>query len=200
VLGTRDRSWGVRPIGMSDPQMVAPPRMPQFYWLWAPLNFADRFMLYHNNADENGTPWNTASVMGALGEAKPVHMARCESQVVYKPGTRHAKTTVIQTVDPDGGKWRAELATRTHFYMSGIGYGHPEWGHGMFRGDNALGYDTFELASVNENDPRYQHIQAIVDARLTGPDGTREGMGILEQLAIGAFRPHGLTGIFDPAP
>jgi hypothetical protein len=200
VLGTRDRSWGVRPVGMSDPQMVAPPRMPQFYWLWAPLNFADRFMLYHNNADENGTPWNTASVLGALGEAKPVHMARCESQVVYKAGTRHAATTVIDTVDPDGSKWRAELTTRYHFYMSGIGYGHPDWGHGMFRGDNALGYDTLALAGVNENDPRYQHIQAIVDARLTGPDGTREGMGILEQLAIGAFKPHGLTGIFDPAP
>ncbi|HEX3059525.1 MAG TPA: hypothetical protein VHP62_09205, partial [Usitatibacter sp.] len=44
VLGTRDRSWGVRPIGLSDPQMVAPPRMPQFYWLWAPINFEDRFM------------------------------------------------------------------------------------------------------------------------------------------------------------
>jgi len=200
VLGTRDRSWGVRPIGLSDPQMVAPPRMPQFYWLWAPLNFEDRFMLYHNNADENGTPWNTASVLGGLGEATPVHMARCESQIIYKPGTRHAQSAVIETVDPDGGKWRAELTTLSHFYMSGIGYGHPEWGHGMYRGDNALGYDTLDLASVNENDPRYQHIQALVNARLTGPDGTREGVGILEQLAIGAFKPHGLTGIFDPAP
>jgi hypothetical protein len=70
----------------------------------------------------------------------------------------------------------------------------------MYRGDNSLGYDTLDLANVNENDPRYQHIQALVSARLTGPDGTREGMGILEQLVIGAYKPHGLTGIFDPAP
>jgi hypothetical protein len=200
VLGTRDRSWGVRPIGMSDQQMVAPPRMPQFYWLWAPLNFADRFMLYHNNADADGRPWNTASVLGRLGDAAPVHMARCESQIVYRPGTRHAQSAVIEAVAPDGGAWRAELSMRLQFYMSGIGYGHPDWGHGMYRGDNALGYDTLDLAGVNENDPRYQHIQALVDARLTGPDGTHQGMGILEQLAVGAFKPHGLTGIFDPAP
>ncbi len=47
IVGTRDRSWGVRPIGLGDPQAVAPPRPPQFYWLWSPLNFSDRFMLEH---------------------------------------------------------------------------------------------------------------------------------------------------------
>ncbi|HWA88447.1 MAG TPA: hypothetical protein VG889_00315 [Rhizomicrobium sp.] len=195
VLGTRDRSWGVRPIGLPDPQMVAPPRMPQFYWLWAPLNFEDRFMLYHNNADGEGVPWNTAAVVGALGDAKPMHTSDCRSSIVYKSGTRHAKSAAIEA-----GPWRAELTTRYHFYMSGIGYGHPEWGHGIYRGDDALGYDTLALASVNENDPRYQHIQAIVDARLTGPGVDRSGMGVLEQLVVGQFAPHGLTGIFDPAP
>ena len=70
VLGTRDRSWGVRPIGLADPQGVAPPRPPQFYWLWAPLNFPDRFMLYHLNAEASGKPWNTASVLGELDEAE----------------------------------------------------------------------------------------------------------------------------------
>jgi hypothetical protein len=195
VLGTRDRSWGVRPIGLSDPQGVAPPRLPQFYWLWAPLNFADRFMLYHNNADADGVPWNSAAVVGAPGDAKPMHTRDCRSTIAYKPGTRHAAGAVIEA-----GPWRAELTAKSHFYMSGVGYGHPEWGHGMYRGDDALGYDTLELASVNENDPRYQHIQAIVGARLTGPDGARDGIGVLEQLVVGPFAPHRLTGIFDPAP
>jgi hypothetical protein len=26
------------------------------------------------------------------------------------------------------------------------------------------------------------------------------GVGILEQLVVGAFEPHGLKGVFDPAP
>jgi hypothetical protein len=75
---------------------------------------------------------------------------------------------------PDGGAWRAELTPRFNFYMSGIGYMHPEWGHGHYKGENALGYDTYDLASVNENDPRFWHVQAFCTARLIGPrDGTR---------------------------
>jgi hypothetical protein len=185
---------------VGDPQGVAPPRMPQFYWLWAPLNFADRFMLYHRNADADGTPWNTASVLGGLGDAKAMHMASCASKIVYKPGTRHAQGAIIEAINPDGAQWRAELTPRFNFYMAGIGYMHPEWGHGMYRGENALGYDTYDLATLNENDPRFQHVQAFVTAKLFGPDGEREGAGVLEQLVVGAYTPHGLTGIFDPAP
>ena len=66
-------------------------------------------MLYHNNANGDGTPWNTASVIGTLDEAPPVHMTSCASKIVYKSGTRHAKTAVIETIDPKGGQWRAEL-------------------------------------------------------------------------------------------
>ena len=200
VLGTRDRSWGVRPIGMSDPQGAAPPRPPQFYWLWAPLNFPDRFMLYHRNANADGVAWNTAAVLGGLNDAPATHMASCTSQIAYKPGTRHAKSAIVQAIDANGAQWRAELTPRFQFHMSGIGYMHPQWGHGMYRGDNALGYDTYDLAALDENEPRFQHVQAFVTARLFGPDIERVGAGVLEQLVIGAYEPHGLSGIFDPAP
>ena len=200
VLGTRDRSWGVRPIGMPDAQPVAPLRLPQFYWLWAPLNFDDRFMLYHNNADGSGKPWNTASVMGGLGDALPVHMARCHSQIEYASGTRHAKRAVIDAIDPDGGEWRAELTPLFNFYMSGLGYGHPEWGHGMYKGEIALGYDVLEFAKLNPMDPRFLHVQAIVKANLQGPRTDRKGMGTLEQLVVGPFAPAGFKDILDPAP
>ena len=41
------------------------------------------------------------------------------------------------------------------------------------------------------------HVQALCDATLILPDGsTEEGMGILEQLAIGPH-PSGLVGILD---
>jgi len=200
IVGTRDRSWGVRPVGMQNPQAVAPPRLPQFYWLWSPLNFPDRFMLYHNNADADGKPWNTASVIGRTGEDKPEHMAACWASIDYKSGTRHAKGAVIETRDAKGGEWRAELKPKFNFYMSGIGYGHPEWGHGRYQGEMKVGYDSYRTADVNENEPQFQHIQAICDAHLTGPNVDTRGTGVLEQLVIGAFEPHGLKGIFDPAP
>ena len=200
VLGTRDRSWGVRPIGLADPQSVAPPKPPQFYWLWAPLNFPDRFMLYHINAEASGKPWNTSSALGELGDAEAVKMESCHSAITYKSGTRHAKSAVIDVTDPQGAHWQAELTPRFNFYMSGIGYTHPEWGHGHYKGENALGYDTYDLSTVNENDPRFLHVQAFVTARLAGPDGERVGAGVLEQLVIGPHVPSGFKDILDPAP
>ena len=38
-VGTRDRSWGVRPVGAGDSQPMVPFEMPQFFWLWAPVHF-----------------------------------------------------------------------------------------------------------------------------------------------------------------
>jgi hypothetical protein len=94
-----------------------------------------------------------------------------------------------------------ELTPKYNFYMSGIGYMNPDWGHGHYKGENALGYDEYETAGVNENDPRHLHVQAISHAKLTGPNGlTRDGMGVLEQLIIGPHAPSGFKEVFDLAP
>src|SRR6478735_4963585 len=39
--GTRDRSWGIRPVG-EPPGGATAARPPQIFWLWAPLNFDER--------------------------------------------------------------------------------------------------------------------------------------------------------------
>ncbi|MDE2464628.1 MAG: hypothetical protein KGO02_13055 [Alphaproteobacteria bacterium] len=200
MLGTRDRSWGVRPIGLSDPQPVAPPAPPQFYWLWSPLNFPDRFMLFHINADAAGKPWNNAAVLGELGDAEPKLMAQSSCDVTYKSGTRHAAKAVIRLCDDAGNRWDAELTPRFNFYMSGIGYTHPEWGHGHYKGELAVQYDVYDDSNINEVLPIFLHVQAFVTARLNGPDGERVGAGVLEQLILGPHVPSGLSGILDPAP
>jgi hypothetical protein len=127
-------------------------------------------------------------------------MTRCTSQIDYKSGTRHAKACTIATVDPKGGEWRAELTPQFNFYMSGIGYTHPEWGHGHYKGENALGYDVYELDKIDEKIPLYWHVQAFSTVRLSGPGIERTGAGVLEQLVIGAHAPSGFTGLMDVAP
>jgi hypothetical protein len=199
--GTRDRSWGVRPVGAPDSQAVAPPPTPQFFWLWAPMNFDDCITLYHNNADANGASWNTHAVLSATGDALPLHMAGCSSELQFKSGTRHAKGATIRMTDAAGASYRIDLQPKWNFYMSGLGYMHPEWGHGRYRGELAVSYDVVETAKVNESEGLYQHVQAFSSAKLTGPNGLeRVGHGVLEQLIIGAHAPSGLTGLLDPAP
>ena len=199
-VGTRDRSWGVRPVGAQDSQPVAPPPLPQFYWLWAPMNFDDRITLYHDNSDADGRPWNTAAVMAPTGADGPMHMASCSSQLAFKPGTRHARDATIRFSDADGGDYQIEVKPQWNFYMSGLGYTNPEWGHGHYRGVLAIGYDAFETSKVNESEMHFVHVQAFSTAKLTGPDGfERQGYGVLEQLIIGAHKPSGFRALDDGA-
>lgn len=198
-LGTRDRSWGVRPVGAADSQPPAPPRAPQFYWLWAPMNFDDRITLYHNNADETGRPWNTHAVMAAVGGGVE-HMASCQSRVAYMPGTRHARTATIDMTDAQGLAYSIELRPQWNFYMSGLGYTHPEWGHGRYHGALRVAHDSFETATVDKSAFHFLHVQAFTTATLRGPNGlVREGCGVLEQLVIGPHAPSGFTGLMDVA-
>ena len=93
---------------------------------------------------------------------------------------------------------RSGDATRT-FYMSGLGYMHPVWGHGMDHGPLETAYDVIDLAEVPAVDMLYLHVQALSDAVLTEGDMHHEGMGIVEQLFVGPHQTTGLTGIMDPA-
>jgi hypothetical protein len=198
--GTRDRSWGIRPVGKGDPQAPAPPAPAQFYWLWSPLNFDDAVTLYHVNADAEGVPWNTSGLICGIDGDAPRIMASVSSDVRFKRGTRHASSAEILFVNDDGAETQIELTPQYHFYMSGAGYMHPEWGHGMYRGELDVGYDCFSLDAVDEQDRLHLHVQAFVTATMYGAEGERTGCGVLEQLIIGAHRPSGLTGLLDPAP
>lgn len=200
-LGTRDRSWGIRPVGAPDSQPVAPPALPQFYWLWAPMNFDDRITLYHNNAGADGASWNTRGVVAGLGDAAPEEIGDVSSEVVYRSGTRRAARARLMFRRPGAGAITIEIEPRFHFYMPGIGYMNPEWGHGYFKGELAVGYDTYDLANVDDNSPAFLHIQAFSKATLTLPDGVQKtGAGVLEQLLVGPHAPSGFKELLDPAP
>jgi hypothetical protein len=112
--------------------------------------------------------------------------------VNYLPGTRHAREAEI-LLRTAAGEQRVELQTIYNFYMQGIGYGHPKWGHGMYVGANVSDYESFKLAEVDQSQQLFQHIQAVCRAKL----GAIEGMGILEMLIIGPHAPSGLKGMLD---
>ena len=86
-----------------------------------------------------------------------------------------------------------QLETLYNFYMHGIGYGHPKWGHGYWVGDDVSAYESFKLSDVNEADPMHQHIQAVCRAKF----GSREGMGILEMMILGPHQKSGFKDILD---
>ena len=83
--------------------------------------------------------------------------------------------------------------------MSGLGYFHPEWGHGVYTGHDRTGFDVYDIASIDETAPLHLHVQAFSRARMREAGRVREGIGVLEQLVLGPHEPSGLRELLDPA-
>ena len=204
VLGTRDRSWGVRPVG--EPEGGAPGGTPQFFWLWAPLHFDDLCAHFDVVEDGEGRVENSnGSVIPVLagpadevidyGETIATKMKSVSHRIRWRAGTRRAESAEISLVSYGNEEQVVALEPMLTFQMLGLGYLHPEWGHGRWQGEELVGGEEWKLADLNPLDPRHIHIQELCRARMGG----REGIGILEQLVIGPHRPSGFQGLFDGA-
>lgn len=194
--GTRDRSWGVRPVGASEPQPPPEGNFTQFFWLWTPCNFQDRSLFFHSNDDGAGDPWNRRAVI-ALDGGSEQHFDAATFTADWQSGSRRI---AAMTADLGGGRSLRLTPTGPVFAMSGLGYTHPVWGHGLDHGpDVAIAHDRMAEAERGWGNPLAMHIQALVTAELTDGGSTHRGVGVLEQLFVGPHAPTGLTGLMDPA-
>ncbi len=200
--GTRDRSWGIRPVGKPDPQPA--PMEPQFFWLWTPCNFDATSLYCHTNDDGNGLPWNRRAVVcadaGSTGDGSDFEAPAIAYQ--WAPGGRRIAALGIDLA-PDHRLALTPLrgmGGNGHFYMNGLGYTHPLWGHGIDHGHFDMAYDMIDHAAVADGDYANMHIQALAQAELRTPDAVHRGMGVIEQMFIGPHAASGLAGLFDPHP
>ena len=201
MRGTKDRSWGVRPVGA--PAGAAPDlSLPQLFFLWAPLHFDDvctHFLCFERgNGDRivgsqalldvigpNDPTWNS--------DARIEHLAGTVAEVRWARGLRRSEGATLRMLRHDGREERIELEPLLTFRMRGIGYTHPEWGHGHWHGEEAVGSEEHKVEELDNVELWNIHVQQVMRARW----GDREGLGVLEQLAFGEHQPSGLTGIID---
>lgn len=203
VLGCRDRSWGIRPVG--EPAGGVPAGPPQFFWLWAPLNFNDYCTHFASNEYADGRPWNrSGTILPVLDSpAAPVlvpqgageSMRDTEWHIDWEPGTRRALGATITLIPWRGEAEVIELEPIVTFQMGGLGYLHPKWNHGVWHGELVVEDETWTVADLDPLDRHNVHIQQLVRARW----GERVGLGVLEQLVLGPHEPAGFTGVLDGA-
>ena len=198
--GSRDRSWGIRPVG-ERAATGAPVADPQFFWLWAPINF-ERFSTHFDvNELFDGTRWHesgfVATVAGTEEAGPPEAMRAVDHRIGWRPGTRHVATFEADLVPHVGEPSTVILEPLFDFQMSGLGYAHPEWGHGVWKGELEVGGERWDLPVSDPTAYQHVHVQTIARARTTGGLGEHEGLGVLEQLAIGRHTPTGLEGMLD---
>ena len=197
VWGSRDRSWGIRPTG-EPASSGAPVAPPQFFWLWAPVNFPSLSTHFDVNEYGDASRWHAVGALARADGTPPELMRSVDYRVSWRPGTRWAQHFEYDLVDVHDCVHTIQLEPRAEFQMSGLGYGHPQYGHGMWQGESVVAAERITLPVAAPCTRQNIHVQALCDATYVAPDGSTEhGIGILEQLAIG-IHPTGLDGIFDP--
>lgn len=200
ILGSRDRSWGVRNVG-ERVQLGAPPstpQMPQFFWLWAPVCFDGFGTLFDINEYANGDRWHEAGAM-VIGEDTVRHARRVDYQIKYAPGTRHMSSFELTYQFADGAT-HLTFDPIVHFQMFGLGYLSPDWVHGGWKGELEVGGDRWKVPVEDPVAPHHIHVQTLSNVTLTAQDGSqKQGIGVLETLVLGAHQPSGFTGINDGA-
>lgn len=197
TLGTRDRSWGIRHVGLRDPQVPVTTQEFQVWWFWLPAHFEDRIIHFFVNEDGDGKVWNLGLAMMRDGGLKEhLHDARLE--IEFEPGSRFPARGSITARDEAGGQYRIEVEAGPRFYLSGLGYMNPDWSHGLNKGPLCVGYDEIPSIAAAEHGSRHEHPQAFAALSMTTPDGTRlSGHGCLESIVLGRHGPSGLASMFD---
>jgi hypothetical protein len=204
MRGTKDRSWGIRPVG--GPAPVAPVRMePQFFFLWAPLHFDATCLHYLVFEEADGRRWaETAALLPVLGPGDPTWgpdarseiLAGGEHEVRWARGLRRAEAAELHLWRRDGERIDVTLEPTLTFRMRGAGYTHPRFGHGTWHDELVVGGEQHAVEDLDSLDPSSIHVQQVMRATW----GDRVGLGVLEQLVVGRHEPSGFTSLLDGAP
>lgn len=101
--GTRDRSWGVRPIPGEEGGRAAEEHRPEgFHWLWIPVRFEDRFVMViaQEDADGHRTLNEAVQVFPDGSGRHDVQLGWPHTEIRYRPGSRHPERAVVHLTDP----------------------------------------------------------------------------------------------------
>ncbi len=204
VLGARDRSWGIRPVGPREPG--PPPRSePGVYWIWSVNHFADRCLHYGSFEDHDGHPIQASGALllayedpAAIprgGNAGATEMTRAAMRVEWARGTRYPSRAELRLANRSGEEHLVTMEPLLRAHMKGLGYQHPEWGHGFWKGDGALFGERWRLDELDPLVIPNVHVQQVCRVSL----GELRGVGVLESVVIGTHRPSGFASLLDGA-
>lgn len=194
--GTRDRSWGVRPVPGEDGGRLAEDHPTEgFHWIWSPVHLGDRFLMVIVQEDADGyRALNDATLV------RPGHRDRQlgwpQPEITYRSGTRHPERALVRL-----GDLRKPLELDVEVLTSSplaLGAGYPpadDWQHGTWRGRDWTDRRTYDLTEPHAL-AGYGVTDHAARFRLEG----RTGHGIFEHGSFGRHDPSGFTGFGSVAP
>lgn len=196
-MGSRDRSWGIRPVGEAEPPgRVADEPIEGFWWLYVPVRFDDfAVVVICQELPDGFRTLNDASRVFADGRAEQLGWP--EVQIRYEPGTRMPTAATIR-LQPRGGPtttMTVETLGCIPLHIGGGYGGDQSWTHGSWRGRGWV-----EGAVHDLGDPTIAGLIpfGVIDhiGHATWDDGSGtpvEGWGLFEHGTFGRHDPSGFA-------
>ncbi len=197
---TRDRSWGIRPVG--EPEPAGKPRdFAGMWWNWIPLRFDDFGLHVILEEDLHGVR-NTNFAVRVWPEATgraPEQLGWPLPEIRYRPGTRQPVHASMALTGRDGTTSTLEIEPVLGIPLNvGCGYGaDPDWTHGLWKGESFVEGSVYDYG-----DPAVSGRGAfsITDHLARATFEGQTGWGIFEHAAIGRHDPSGFDSLEAVAP
>ncbi len=193
-VGTRDRSWGIRPVGEPEPPGRAaaePDERFGFWWTYVPLRFEQFGLLViaQEDGDGNRTMSDAVRIWPASSARAPEQLGWPEIEVAYRPGTRQPSAAKLQ-LGTRGKSFTVDVTTLGMVALNcGPGYGgDPDWAHGSWRGRGFV-----ERVDVDLEDAQVAARSAfgVIDHVARATCDGEEGWGMFEHGTFGRHQPSG---------
>jgi len=188
----RDRSWGIRPVGDSEPDgaLVDHPERMQFFWNWSPVHLGDVGVLYTASEHADGRRWHQSGALLARGGGAR-HAVGVDHDLRFEPGTRRFAGAEV-VVDLGDERMTLQYTPRLRFLMPAIGYRGP-WAHGQYQGSLKVQDDIWDADDPETAIVHGWLTETLCDVRA----GSRCGQGIFEMAVIGPHAKYGFEDVFD---
>ena len=193
--GVRDRSWGVRPVGEPEPPGIRVKHAAEgfgFYHVWMPIQTPSGLYKIFVEADQHGNRTVEESVFVPKLETggEPREMGSPELHYRYKSGCREIEGVTVEVEDPDGKPLTIECTPlRTLYLAAGSGYiPQPDWALGAWQGDLVVQGREYDLSTQEERSKYQPLFETLSRYELSNGE---TGYGLLENICIGTYHPHG---------
>lgn len=189
-VGTRDRSWGIRPVG--EPAPAGAPARPPFegmWWLYLPLRFDDFAVVLIIQEDPDGfRTLNDCTRIWRDGRREQLGWPRVK--VHYAPGTRIPTGASVTCTSPDGKPVQLEVESLLPVPLHvGGGYGgDPDWSHGVWRGPGFAERVSYDMTAP---EVAGRVMFGVIDHVGRAVCDGAEGWGLFEHAALGRHDPSG---------
>lgn len=194
--GARDRSWGVRSIGLErEPKGILQAKGANknrtTLWIWSPMQFSDCTVHFSvSEYPDQRRDVDTVRKIKPFGDEEVLSSA--EHNLIFDQQTRELQAgSSVSYIDSNGERRTVHLTPLTRGYLrAGTGYGGPDtWRHGKYMGESWVDSTSFDL--TDEEVTKIIGPTHVV-CKMSRDDG-EVGYGIFETQVYGAYPRYGFN-------